>query len=157
MREKAIAELEAKNISLSRTFEEYSPEKIQQLVADRNRLEEENKRMAARVLEVEKRMDEMKNQMKPFQLDREEMYKLRSENKEMQKKISYVQDLEQRQQQLLKENAEYREKVEVLKAKFKEAVPGLAKSGRISQKMMRENADMHYNLGTIFLNNKQFK
>jgi tetratricopeptide (TPR) repeat protein len=85
------------------------------------------------------------------------MHRLQMENKELEKRIRYTAKLEERQQQLLKENAEYREKVELMKAKFKEAAPGLAKSGRISQKMMRENADMHYNLGTIFLHNKQYR
>lgn len=156
-REKTIAELNAKNDSLAHVMTDYPPAKIQELLEDRNRLGEENKRMAARVLDMEKRMEEKDRALKPLELDREELYRLRSENKEMHKRIGYVTDLEKRQQQLLKENAEYREKVEIMKAKFKDAVPGLAKSGRISQKMMRENADMHYNLGTIFLNNKQYK
>lgn len=156
-REKAIADLEAKNNSLARTMEAYTPVKIQQLEEDRNRLDQENRKMVARVLENEKKLAEMKRELTPFQLDREEMFKLRSENKELQKRIQYVSELEDRQKQLLRENAENREKLEVMKAKFKDAVPGLAKSGRISQKMMRENADMHYNLGTVFLHNKQYK
>lgn len=156
-REKAAADLEAKNNSLAKTLEAYTPEKIEQLTEDRNRLEQENRKMATRVLENEKKLTEMKQEITPFQLDREEMFKLRSENKELQRRIQYVSELEDRQKQLLRENAENREKLEVMKAKFKDAVPGLAKSGRISQKMMRENADMHYNLGTVFLHNKQYK
>lgn len=156
-REKTIAELNAKNDSLAHMMNEYPPAKIQELLEDRNRLGEENKKMASRVVDMEKRVEETKREIKPLELDREELYRLRSQNKELHKRISYVSDLEKRQQQLLKENAENREKIEVMKAKFKDAVPGLAKSGRISQKMMRENADMHYNLGTIFLNNKQYK
>lgn len=155
--EKRIADLEAEKNSLNQIMAEYTPVKIQELLEDRNRLQEETKRMATRVLDMEKRIEELNHQLKPLELDREEMHRLRTENKEMHKRMGYVSDLEKRQQQLLKENAEYREKVEVMKAKFKDAVPGLAKSGRISQKMMRENADMHYNLGTIFLHNKQFK
>ncbi len=156
-REKRVADLEAEKNSVVNTMQEYTPEKIQQLLEDRNRLQEENKRMATRVLDIEKKMEEMRKEMKPLELDREDLYQLRTENKEMEKKMKYVTELEDRQKQLIKENAEYREKLEVLKGKFKDAVPGLAKSGRISQKMMRENADMHYNLGTIFLNNKQYK
>ena len=157
IREKTIAEIDAKNNSLAHMMNEHPPAKIQELLEDRNRLGEENRKMATHVLDMEKRVEEMRREIKPLELDREELYRLRSENKELQKRISYAADLEKRQQQLLRENAEYREKLEVMKAKFKDAVPGLAKSGRISQKMMRENADMHYNLGTIFLNNKQFK
>jgi tetratricopeptide (TPR) repeat protein len=156
-REKTIAELNAKTDSLAHMMNDYPPARIQELLEDRNRLGEENKKMATRVLDMEKRLEEYKREVKPLELDREEMHRLRSENKELNKRIEYVSDLEKRQAQLLKENAEYREKLEVMKAKFKDAVPGLAKSGRISQKMMRENADMHYNLGTIFLNNKQYK
>lgn len=156
-REQTIADLEARANSLAQTMEQYTPVKIEELVADRNRLDQENKNLAARVLDLENRIGELQTQMKPFELDREELYRMRTENKELQKRIRYIADLETRQQQLLKENAENREKLEVMKAKFKDAVPGLAKSGRISQKMMRENADMHYNLGTIFLQNKQYK
>ena len=152
-----IAGMEAKINSLANTMSEYSPEKIQILVADRNRLEQENKQMANRLIESEKIVQEMKRQMVPFELDREELNRLRVENKEIQKRMKYVGELEHRQKQLIQENSENREKVEVLKAKFKESVPGLAKAGRISQKMMRENADMHYNLGTIFLQNKQYR
>jgi tetratricopeptide (TPR) repeat protein len=156
-REQTVADLEARANSLAQTMEQYTPVKIEELVSDRNRLDQENKNLAARILDHEKRIAELQTQMKPFELDREELYRMRAENKELQKRIQYVTDLEARQKQLLKENAENREKLEVMKAKFKDAVPGLAKSGRISQKMMRENADMHYNLGTIFLQNKQYK
>lgn len=152
-----VGELQAKADSIAQTQREFPPEKIQELVADRNRLGEENKQLANRLIENEKAMQEIKHQMKPFELDREELNRLRAENKEIQKRMRYVGELENRQKQLVQENAENREKVEVLKAKFKESVPGLAKAGRISQKMMRENADMHYNLGTIFLQNKQYK
>ncbi len=152
-----IAELDTRNNSLAQLMSEYTPAKIEQLNADRNRLEQENRNMAARVLDYEKQIEEFRRQMKPFELDREELYKLRLENKEITQRLRYTTELEERQKQLLRENAEYREKVEILKAKFSDAAPGLAKSGRISQKMMRENADMHYNLGTIFLNNKQYK
>lgn len=156
-REKVIADMQAKNNSLMLSMEKYTPSKIQEIEEDRIRLDLENKKMAARLLENERRMGDLKKQMTPFELDREEMFKLRSENKELQGRAQYALELEGRQKQLLRENAEYREKLEVLKAKFKDAVPGLAKSSRISQKMMRENADMHYNLGTIFLKNKQYK
>lgn len=156
-REQTVADLEARANSLAQTMEQYTPVKIEELVSDRNRLDEENKNLAVRILDYEKRIGELQTQMKPFELDREELYRMRTENKELHKRIQYVTDLETRQKQLLKENAESREKLEVMKAKFKDAVPGLAKSGRISQKMMRENADMHYNLGTIFLQNKQYK
>ncbi len=156
-REQVVADLEARANSLAQTMEQYTPVKIEELVSDRNRLDQENKGMAVRILDYEKRIGELQSQMQPFELDREELYRMRAENKELQKRTSYVTELEARQQQLLKENAENREKLEVMKAKFKDAVPGLAKSGRISQKMMRENADMHYNLGTIFLQNKQYK
>ncbi len=155
--EAKLSDLEAKSSSIAHTLRDFPPEKIQELVADRNRLEEENKQMANRLIENEKTLQEIKRQMKPFELDREELNRLRAENKEIQKRMKYVGELEGRQKQLIQENAENREKVEVLKAKFKESVPGLAKAGRISQKMMRENADMHYNLGTIFLQNKQYK
>ena len=152
-----ISDMEAKINSLANTMSEYSPEKIQILVADRNRLEQENTQMANRLIEAEKNMAEIKRKMVPFELDREELNRLRSDNKEILKRMKYVGELEGRQKQLIQENAENREKVEVLKAKFKESVPGLAKAGRISQKMMRENADMHYNLGTIFLQNRQYR
>lgn len=155
--EAKIADLEAKSNSLAQSLKENTPEHIQELNADRNRLEEENKKLALKLLDNEKTMQDLKRKMAPFELDREEVNRLRAENKEYQKRMKYVGELEKRQQQLIKENAENREKLEVLKAKFKEAVPGLAKSSRISQKMMRENADMHYNLGTIFLQNKQYK
>ena len=156
-REKTITELQAKIESFSHFMTDYPPAKIQELLEDRNRLGEESKKMAVRVLDLEKRAEENKRELKPLELDREELFRLRSEAKEMRKRLQYVEKLEKRQQQLVKENAEYREKLEILKGKFKDAVPGLAKSGRISQKMMRENADMHYNLGTIFLKNKQYK
>lgn len=155
--ENKVTEFEAKYHSLASTVQEYPPGKIQELIADRNRLEEENKKMASRLIEMDTQMQEMKRQMKPFELDREEINRLRAENKEILKKTKYVSELETRQRELLRENAENREKLEVLKAKFKESVPGLAKASRISQKMMRENADMHYNLATIFLKNKQYK
>lgn len=155
--EAKLSDLEAKSSSIVQTMKDFPPEKVKEVVADRNRLEEENKQMANRLIENEKTLQEVKRQMKPFELDREELNRLRSENKEIQKRMKYVGELEGRQKQLIQENAENREKVEVLKAKFKESVPGLAKAGRISQKMMRENADMHYNLGTIFLQNKQYK
>lgn len=152
-----LAELEAKSSSIAQTLRDFPPEKIQEMVADRNRLQEENKQMANRLIENDKILQEVKRQMKPFELDREELNRLRAENKEIQKRMKYVGELESRQKQLIQENAENREKVEIMKAKFKESVPGLAKAGRISQKMMRENADMHYNLGTIFLQNKQYR
>lgn len=156
-REKALADLEAQKNSLAASMKEFTPEKIQAMKEDRNRLEIENKQMALRLLEADKKMQEMRIQAKPLELDREEAYRLREENKDLQRRAKYVDELESRQKQLIRENAEYREKVEVLKGKFKDAVPGLAKSSRISQKMMQENADMHYNLGTIFLKNKQYK
>lgn len=155
--ERKIADEQERANSLIRTMEEYTPEKIQGLIEDRNRLEEENKRMAQQVFEAEKRMEEARKQMTPLELDREQLHKVQEENKELRKRIEYVQKLEKKQEELLKENAEYRERVEVLKAKFKDAAPGLAKASRISQKMMRENADMHYNLGTVFLQNKKHK
>ncbi len=155
--ESRATEFEAKMNTLAQTMKDNTPEKIQQLNADRNRLEEENKSMSKKMMENQKLISELKEKAAPFELDREEISRLRAENKEMQKRMKYVGELEKRQQQLIKENAENREKLEVLKAKFKDAVPGLAKAGRISQKMMRENADMHYNLGTIFLNNKQYR
>ncbi len=155
--ERAIADEKAKTSSLASTMQEYTPGRIQQLIEDRNRLEEENKRMAQRVFENEKQMEEMRRQLSPLELDREELFRIQGENRELNKRMQYVEKLEKREGQMLKENAEYREQVEILKAKFKDAVPGLAKSGRISQKMMRENADMHYNLGTIFLHNKQYR
>jgi len=143
--------------SLAQTMEKYTPEKIEGVVQDRNRLETENQRLAQRIFEMEKRQEELKRQMTPLELDREELVKIHEENKEIRKKLHYVGKLEARQAQLIKENAEYREQLEIMKAKFKDAAPGLAKASRISQKMMRENADMHYNLGTIFLHNKKFK
>ncbi len=155
--EQKVGDLEARSNSLAKTMEAFPPEKIEQILANSNRLQEENKTMAERVLSYEKQMEEMRREMKPFELDREELYKLRQENKELQNKFSNSKEVEERDQQLLKENTEYREKVEVLKAQFKDTVPSLAKVSRISQKMMRENADMHYNLGTIFLHNKQYK
>lgn len=155
--EAKVADLETRANSIAQTMKEFPPEKIQELVADRNRLQEENKQMANRLIENDKTLQEVQRQMKPFELDREELNRLRAENKEIQKRMKYVGELENRQKQLIQENAENREKVEIMKAKFKESVPGLAKAGRISQKMMRENADMHYNLGTIFLQNKQYR
>ena len=155
--EKRIADLLSQSDSLAKTMGEYPPAKIQELVEDRNRLEKENNTMAGRLLDADKKMEDQRRQIKPLELDREELHRLQAENEELSNRIRYTSKLEERQQQLLKENAEYREKVEVLKSKFKEAAPGLAKSGRISQKMMRENADMHYNLGTIFLHNKQYR
>ncbi len=154
--EKKLADETAKNNSLAANLKEYSPEKIQQLIEDRTRLDEENKRMSQRILDNEKQVEEMRRAMSPLQLDREELYRVQGENEELKKRTQYVGKLEGRQAQLLKENADYREQLEVLKGKFKDAVPGLAKSSRISQKMMRENADMHYNLGTIYLHNKQY-
>lgn len=154
--EKQLADQTAKINSLAASLKEYSPEKIQQLIEDRTRLDEENKRMSQRILDNEKKVDEMRRAMSPLQLDREELYRVQGENKELKQRTQYVGKLEGRQAQLLKENADYREQLEVLKGKFKDAVPGLAKSSRISQKMMRENADMHYNLGTIYLHNKQY-
>ena len=155
--EQRIAELEDRSNSLARTMEEYTPERIDQLNEDRNRLEQETRGFAKRILEYENRITELKQQMKPLELDREELHKLRKESKELYKRVRYIDKLESRQEQLLKENAEYRERLEVLKAKFRDSVPGIAKASRISQKMMRENADMHYNLGTIFLHNKQYR
>lgn len=155
--EARIADLHARTDSLVQAQKEFPVEKIKEMIANQNRLEEENKQLANKLIENDKVMQEFKRQMKPYELDREELNRLRTEHKEMLKRMKYVRELEERQKQLVKENAENREKVEVLKAKFKESVPGLAKAGRISQKMMRENADMHYNLGTIFLQNKQYK
>jgi chromosome segregation ATPase len=155
--EQKIADLEARANSLANTMAEYTPIKIQSLIEDRNRLENETKTMAQRVLENEKQMEEMRRQLKPLELDRAELQRVAGENKDLQLRLKYISELEDRQKILLRENADYREKLEVMKAKFKEAAPGLAKAGRISQKMMRENADMHYNLGTIFLQNKQFE
>lgn len=143
--------------SLTRLREEYTPEKIMQLLEDRNRLQEENKRMAQRVFEHEKQLQEVRRQMTPLELDREELHRIQAENRELQKRLQYIGKLERRQEALIKENKEFREQVEILKAKFKDAAPGLAKAGRISQKMMQENAEMHYNLGTIFLQNKRHK
>ena len=154
--EKRLADEVAKSNSLAASAKEYSPEKIQHLIEDRTRLDMENQRLAQKVLESDKKMEEMKRSMTPYQLDREELHRVKGENKELKQKTLYVEKLEKRQAELLKENTDYREQLETLKAKFKDAVPGLAKSSRISQKMMRENADMHYNLGTIFLKNKQY-
>jgi len=148
---------QARANSFLNTMEKYTPEKIQELLADRNRLEEENQRMAQRVFEYEKRMEELRRQMTPLELDREELQRVHQENRELYQRVRYVEKLEATQGQLIAENAQYREEVEVLKAKFKESVPGLAKASRVSQKMMRENASMHYNLGTIFLQNKMFR
>ena len=155
--EAQIKEEKDKIDSLTKLREEYTPEKIMQLLEDRNRLQEENKRMAQRVFEYEKQMQELRREMTPLELDREELHRFQAENKELQKRLKYVGKLERRQGELIKENKEFREQVEVMKGKFKDAVPGLAKAGRISQKMMRENAEMHYNLGTIFLQNKRYK
>lgn len=155
--ERQIQDQAARADSLAQTMEKYTPEKIEGVVQDRNRLEAENQRLAQQVFEMEKRQEELKRQMTPLELDREELMKIQEENKEIRKKLQYVGKLEARQEQLIKENAEYREQLEIMKAKFKDAAPGLAKASRISQKMMRENADMHYNLGTIFLHNKKFK
>ena len=137
-------------------MKEYTPERVTSLIQDRNRLEEENKSVAQRVLDYDRQMEEARRQMRPLELDREQLHKIQAESRELEKRVQYISELEQRQQQLLKENAEYREKIEILRSKFKDAVPGLAKASRMSQKMMRENADMHYNLATIFLNNKQY-
>lgn len=155
--EQRIADLEAQAASLAAVTSDYPPAKIQQLVEDHNRLDVENLNLAKQILEYEKQIEDWKRQLKPFELDREELYRVRTENQELKKRFKYINELEERQKQLLQENAEYREKLEVMKGKFKESVPGLARVSRISQKMMRENADMHYNLGTIFLNNKQHR
>ncbi len=155
--EKQLTDEKARADSVALMMKEYTPERIQGLIEDRNRLEEESKRMAQRVFEYEKRMEEMRKQMTPLELDREELHRVQAENREWRNKLGYVQTIEKRQKQLIAENAEYRNQIEILKAKFKDAAPGLAKSSRISQKMMRENADMHYNLANIFLNNKQYR
>lgn len=155
--ERRIADAEARTQSLTQIMTEYTPEKIQALLEDNKRLQGESEGMARRVLEMEKRIEEMRRAMTPLELDREELQRAKAEKREMEKRVRYVEKLEQRQGQLIRENAEYRERLEVMKAKFKEAAPGLAKSTRVSQKMMRENADMHYNLGTIFLHNKQYR
>ncbi|MBN1689295.1 MAG: tetratricopeptide repeat protein [Candidatus Omnitrophica bacterium] len=155
--ERRVQEQEARANSLAKSLEEYTPERIEEIVADRNRLQEENQRMAQKVFEYEQRLEELRKQMTPLELDREELHRIQTESRELKKKIQYLDKLESRQEQLIKENKEYREQVEVLKSKLKDAVPGLAKASRVSQKMMRENADMHYNLGTIFLHNKRYR
>lgn len=155
--EQKLKEEEDRSASLAKSLEAYTPEKVSTLVEDRNRLEAENKRLAERLLEVEKKMAEIQKNLTPLELDRQELHKIQAENKELRNRTKYQQKMEARLAQLIKENKEYREQLEILKGKFKDAVPGLAKSGRIAQKMMRENAQMHYNLGTIFLQNKRYK
>ncbi|MSR77220.1 MAG: tetratricopeptide repeat protein [Candidatus Omnitrophica bacterium] len=155
--ERKLKEEKDRSDSLAKIMTEYTPEKINQVLEDRNRLQEENKKMAQKVFEYEKQFEEMKRQMTPLEMDREELHKIVAENKELRQKTSYIQTLEIRQKNLIKENKEYREQIEILKAKFKDAVPGLARASRISQKMMRENAQMHYNLATVFLQNKRYK
>lgn len=155
--ERKLKEEEDKNLSLAKTLEEYTPEKISQVVEDRNRLDVENKQLAQKILDQNQKLEEVQRNMTPLELDREELHKTVAENKELRDRTKYIQKVEDRLEQLIKENKEYREQLEVMKAKFKDSVPGLAKSGRIAQKMMRENAQMHYNLGTIFLQNKRYK
>ncbi len=155
--ERKLKEETDKNLSLAKTLEEYTPEKISQVVEDRNRLQEENKQLAQKVLDGNRKIEETQRNMTPLELDREELHKMVAQNKELRDRTKYIQKVEDRLEQLIKENKEYREQLEVMKAKFKDSVPGLAKSGRIAQKMMRENAQMHYNLGTIFMQNKRYK
>lgn len=155
--EAKISDEKARNNSLAKTIEQYSAENVPQMIEDRNRLQGENQKMAAKILEGEKQIEEIRRNMTPLELDREELHRIQEQNRQLVERTRYVKSLEKRQKEMIKENREYREELEGLKLKLKEAVPGLAKSTRISQKMMRENAQMHYNLGTIFLQNKRYK
>ncbi len=155
--ERKLKEADDKNTSLAKMMEQYTPEKISQVLADRDRLQVENKEMAQKIIESQKKVEEIQRNMTPLELDRQELHRIEAENKELRDRTKYIQKQDQRLAQLIKENKEYREQLEIMKGKFKDAVPGLAKSGRIAQKMMRENGQMHYNLGTIFLQNKRYK
>lgn len=155
--ERVVNDQKARADSVLATMEKYPPDRVEELISDRNRLEEETQRLAQKLIESERQIESIRNEMTPLELDREELFRLQEENKQLNDRIQYVHKLEERQEQLIRENAQYREEVEVLRAKFKDAAPGLAKASRISQKMMKENADMHYNLGTIFLHNKKYR
>ena len=121
---------------------------------ERKRLEEANKKTIDQVMEVEKKLQPIrdlesevrreKSEVRKWQDKAEklenEKKKLEKENKESQ---IFIDKLQEKQKGLLKEKSE-------IKSSLSDTVSELADANKQLKRLKKEVGDMHYNLGVIF-------